>query len=1044
MKYMNIRVVKFSAMFLLALHCVVLGGYAQTLTINGIVKEQATGEPMIGVTVIDLTTNNGSVTDVNGAYSIKAKKGDIVEFSFVGMKTVAIEVLDQKQINVEMSADAVDVETVMVVAYGTAKKSSFTGSAEVVGEKQLESRPVSNITKALDGNVAGLEATSGGGQPGAGSQIVIRGVGSINAGQTPLYVVDGVPYDGAISSINPDDIASLTVLKDASAAALYGSRAANGVIVVTTKKGKVGKAVINFKANVGVTSKVKSEYERLDQAQYMEANYDYFRFQYLNDVNNPMMSEEANQKALEEYMVGLGGEMYNPFNVHSSQLIDPETGKVVEGAVSRWNDDWMKAAMRDVAIRQEYVVSARGGSDKTQYTLSLGYLDEQGIAYNSDYQRFTARVGVDARLKPWIRTALSTNYANGKTNNGAASSSGVENVWSSGLMMAPIYPLYERDGEGNMVMDENGKPKYDFGETRPNQQKFNSVALLFEDQNNSKSDEIGVRASVELGDKTNQGLGFFRDFTLSVNYGMDYMNSASHRFQNPFTGNAVSSGGKMFKTQYKLMTQTINEMISYNKQWTNHNLSIVLGHEFMDRKTEQLGGSRSGFMFAGSTILNQGTVVQSADSSTDLFRLDSYFINGNYNYKDKYYLSANFRTDGSSRFHGDSRWGQFWSVGASWRMTGEKFMQASRHWLDNLTLKASYGVLGNDGVGTYYAWQETYMYGYSNGYYPGVIFSQLENKDLKWEMSNNLNVGVETRMFGGRLGATIEYYNRTTKDMLLYRPMPVSSGHNGILENVGSMLNQGVEATITGMPIVTDSFRWQSTLIVSKNVNKVLALSNGRDQISMGSQIIKVGAPIYSYYFAEFAGVDPENGDELFYDKDGNKTNQSQLAERKLLGSRTPLFSGGFSNVFTLKGFELSILLNYSVGGKILDNNYVSLMGTSTFGTAWHKDMERRWRKPGDITDIPRLQSGLPITASDRFLVDASYFKIQNVSLAYTFNFKNMQQKGISALKLFVTGDNLWTVAARKGLDPKQSLIGSTSFSYAPVTTVSFGVDLTF
>lgn len=1043
MKYMNVRTVKFSLMFLLALQCMVLGGYAQTLTIGGVVKEQATGEPMIGVTVIDLRTNNGTITDVNGAYSIKAKSGDVVEFSYVGMQTVTVDILDQKVINVDMTTDAIDLETVMVVAYGTAKKSSFTGSAEVVGEKQLKSRPVSNITKALDGNVAGLEATSGGGQPGAGSQIVIRGVGSINASQTPLYVVDGVPYDGSISSLNPDDIAGLTVLKDASAAALYGSRAANGVIVITTKKGKVGKAVINFKGNVGVTSKVRSEYERLNQAQFMEATYDYTRFKFMNDPNDPMKSEEANQKALLEYMANLGGEKYNPFNVNSQELIDPETGNVVDGAVSRWNEDWMKAAMRDVAIRQEYVVSARGGTEKAQYTVSLGYLNEQGIAYNSDYQRFTARVGVDARLKPWIRTALSANYANGKTNNGA-SSSGAANVWSAGLMMAPIYPIYERDAEGNQVLDEAGKPQYDFGATRPNQTSLNSVALLFEDQSYAKNDEIGVRGSIELGDRTNADLGFFRDFTLSVNYGMDYVSSANHTFNNPFMGNAANSGGRMTKNQDKLMTQTINEMLSYNKQWTNHNLSIVLGHEFMDRKTDYMGGTRTGFMYSGSSILNQGTVVENAQSSSELFRLDSYFLNGNYNYKDKYFVSANFRTDGSSRFHESSRWGQFWSVGASWKMTGEKFMQASRRWLNNLTIKASYGVLGNDGVGTYYAWQQTYSYGFSNGYYPGVIFNQLENKNLKWEMSNNLNVGVETSMFNGRLGATIEYYNRVTKDMLLFRPMPKSSGYSGILENVGSMRNQGVEITINGTPVVTNSFRWQSTLILSKNANKVLALSEGRDQISMGNQIIKVGAPIYSYYFAEFAGVDPDTGDELFFDKDGNKTNQAQLAERRLMGSRTPLFSGGFSNVFTLKGFELSVMLNYSVGGKIFDNNYINLMSNTNYGSSWHKDMERRWRKPGDITDVPRLQQGAPMLASDRFLVDASYFKIQNVSLAYTFNFKNMQQKGISALKLFLTGDNLLTVAARKGLDPKQSLTGSTSFSYAPVTTVSFGVDLTF
>lgn len=1044
MKCTNLKSIRFLLMFLMMIQFALVGARAQSgrHTVSGIVTDMATGEAMIGVTIIDPSTNNGTVTDIDGAYSMKVAKGATIEFSYVGMKTVSIKVENQSTVDVQMEPDAVDVEAVMVVAYGTAKKSSFTGSAEVVGKKQLENRPVSNITKALDGNVAGLETTSGGGRPGAGAQVIIRGIGSINASSTPLYVVDGAPYDGDMSSLNQDDIESVSVLKDASATSLYGSRAANGVIMITTKRGKAGRAVVNFKGNVGVISRASKDYERLDQKEYMEATYDYVRFSLINNVN-PMDEAQANQEALKTYMDKLGGEMYNPFNIHSSQLIDPSTGKVVEGAESRWNDNWMDAALRKVAIRQDYQLSARGGTDNTTYSMSVGYLNEQGIAQNSDYQRFTTRVAVDSKIKPWFRAALNANYSNNKSNNGASSGNGSDNVWQAGVMMAPIYPLYERDMDGNVVLDEQGNKVYDFGASRPNQQNFNAVALLYQDQANSKGDEVGLRARLDFGDRESK-IKFLKDLTLSIGYSMDYRNAVDHTFFNPFTGNAVTTSGRMIKSQSKMLSSTFQQNLYYQKSINDHNINAMIGHEFYDYQLEVMGGVRTGFMFSNSSILNQGAVVTNATSSYDKEYLNSYLFKADYNYKEKYFVSGSVRADGSSRFHSNSRWGTFWSVGASWVMTKEEFMKASRRWLDNLSVKASYGCVGNKDIGTLYAWQQTYAYGYSNGYFPGVFVSQLGNPNLKWETNYNLNVGVESRMFGGRFGATVEYYNRQAKDMLLYRPLPTSSGLSGVYENVGSVQNQGVDVTLTGVPVENNNFRWQSTLIVSHNQNKVKALSNGQDRILMGNQLIQVGDPMYSYFLYKSAGVDSNTGDEQFYDKDGNVTTDLSMAQRSIQGSRNPYFRGGFTNSFSYKGFELSFLLNFSVGGKIFDQNYINLMSTNKFGNSWHKDMANRWRKPGDVTDIPRLQDGATMVASDRFLVSASYLKIQNVTLSYTFNFKNVRNVGLSALRMYLTGDNLYTVSAREGMDPQQSLVGTTGFGYVPVRTVSFGIDLTF
>ncbi|MEG1949329.1 MAG: TonB-dependent receptor [Odoribacter sp.] len=1020
---------------------------AQRSMLSGTVREKSSAATLPGVTVLVKGTTKGCVTDINGRYNLEVNRGDTLLFSFIGMKNRQEILRDSKGIlNVEMEPEVMAMDEVLVVAYGTARKESFTGSAEVVGAKQLEKRSVSNITKVLDGTVAGVQTSSGSGQPGGGAEIIIRGIGSINASTTPLYVVDGVPYAGSINALNPDDIESMSVLKDASASALYGARGANGVVIITTKKGKEGKTAINFKATLGIIQRAIPTYEVMDEREFMEANYDFLRFKYQYQDN--YTEEEAKRMALAEYMNLLGGEKYNPFNVASKDLIDLETGKMVSGTQLKWQDDWLDEAMRPTPLRQEYLLSAKGGSKSTQYMLSLGYVNEDGLARNSNFERISARVGVDSKLRDWLKCGLSSAFSMTNMDNIPSVGNAQDNIWYSAQLIAPIYPLYMRDDNGALLLKE-GEKQFDYGDTRPNQNNFNCVALLFDDRQTAKDDNLSLRSYLELGDKNNESLGFLRDFKLMINLGVDYKMNFTHLFYNPFSGNSVSVGGKMRKTDSRFLSYTFNQLLNYNKKFGQHEIDILAGHEYYDLSNSMLQGERTGFPFISAEELMVGATVSNATSTSEQYRVSSWLSRVNYNFRDKYYFSGSFRTDGSSRFYKDNRWGKFWSLGASWRMSEELFMK-DLNWLNNLTLKLSYGQQGNDAVGNY-AWQRLYTYGYPNGYYSGTLAYQLENKDLRWEKSKNVNFGLEAKLLNNRLSVSVELYRKQTEDLLLERPLPISSGYEGVFENVGNMLNKGFDITLSGSVMRRENFTWEMSLLASKYVNEVTALVDKQERIVLGSQVIQVGEPIYSYYLSESAGVDATNGDQLYWVKDENgqgmvKTADSELAGRnkKLMGSRIPDVYGSFSNNLSWKGFDLSVLLTYSIGGKILDSSYATLMSNVKSGQNWHKDMNKRWRKEGDVTDVPRLQSGYNIQVTDRHLIDASYLGVKNISLGYTFRQPKLKDAGIEGLRLFFTGDNLYTFTGLKGMDPQYNFTGGQAFTYSSIRTLSFGVDVSF
>ena len=1030
---------------------------AQTKTASGTVVSAEDGQPVIGASVMIKGTSQGTTTNVNGRYSfsVPATARTLV-ISLVGMKSVEVDA--EPNVNVRMETEISELEEVMVVAYGTAKKSSFTGSASTVNTEKLALRSVASITKALDGTVAGVQSTLGSGQPGSGASIIIRGFGSINASSSPLYVVDGIPYDGNINSINPADIENITILKDASAGSLYGSRGANGVVMITTKSGKDtnGKIGVNFKASLGVSSRAIPRYNTLNQSEFLEATFQAYKNDEFFAKGVPAAQAATNainrMKGTVDGILGVG-EQYNPFNMPLAELIDPLTGKVNPSATLKWTDNWLDEVTAVNPIRKEYQIDITGGTRKSKALVSLGYLDEDGLLKTTNFKRISARVSAEHEATDWFTMGMSANLSNNKTNFLGSTGSSTSNIWYSAEQMAPIYPIWERDATGAIKNDAQGKPLFDYGASRAPgaQQNFNSIATLYDDKYYSSSDNVSGRTFVKF-DTDHEKYGLFKGFGFAMNLGFDLVNGNSTTYYNPYFGNAGGTvKGRLTKENGRTFSYTFNQLLTWNRKFDMHSVDVLLGHEYYDYTYNYLTAQKTGFPFGGLFELASGSTIADADSYENNESLESYFSRLNYNFADKYYFSASFRTDGSSRFQKDNRWGNFWSVGASWRVSEESFMQGLT-WLDNLTYKISYGTQGNNTIGLY-PWQSFYDLTYNNAGLNGALVTSLENKLVSWEKNANFNTGIEARLFN-RLSLSVEYYNKLTTDLLLFRPMATSLGFNGFYDNVGSMRNQGFDASIGYDLIKTQDLVWNINAMASTVKNKVLKLTDEAKEIIAGSTIIREGEELNSFYMARSAGVDPATGAQLYwvYDKKDDEKNLDKhyissdktkaAASRVILGSRIPDVYGSVSTSVTYKGFDFSLMTTYSIGGKIYD--YVGYNYTNPLysGNNFSKDVLRAWKQPGDITDIPRIQKDQTLTLNDRALIDASYFSIKNIGIGYTFT--NLGKLGLDAVRVFAQGDNLHIFTHRQGINPQYNFSGSTDFVYAPNRVIAAGINVKF
>lgn len=1025
---------------------------AQT-RVGGVVVALPDNEPVVGASVKVVGTGTGTITDIDGKFSLSVPANAQLEFSYIGMKS---KVLTAKA-NMRVELESVDntIDEVMVVAYGVSKKSSFTGSAQNVDNKKIELRPITSATKALEGNVSGLLMTSGTGQPGTGASIRVRGFGSINASNDPLYVLDGIPYDGSLNSINPSDIESITVLKDASAGALYGARGANGVVLITTKAGKSGKAQVTWRSTAGWASRSLKKYKTVSQEEYVQLQYESLRNNaYFNNGKTWAEAEEDGRKGLSGK---LGGELYNPFKNYTwDKIIDPATGRVRPDAKAAWNENWLDAVVHEGAFRHEHQLSITGGDNKTQWLASLGYLNEEGMLITTRFQRYSGRANINTAVTDWFSANLNLSLAHSKSDYSNYGGTTTSNVWFTSQFISPLFPVNVKNADGTNKLDANGNPMPDYGENgRPGSlSDFSALGSILDDKSDRTRDIAGVRTGMVFGGNSER-LGWFKGLKLALNFGLDYQSQYEMDYMNMFHGNQKKDGGLITKKNGRTQSYTFNQLLTYNRSFGEHHMDVLLGHEFYEYIYSFLEASKSN-LFPGIYELRPGTTMKSADSYTNVYRINSFLSRVNYNFNDKYYLSASLRQDASSRFHRSSNKGTFWSLGGNWRVSNEAFMKDVK-WVDNLNVKVSYGEQGNDNIGKLYAWQSLYNLSYKNADNLGAIISSMETKGVSWEKNGNLNAGLETSLFNGRVKLGFEYYYRKTSDMLLSYPMATSTGFDGYNANVGNVRNTGVEFSLSGTPIQTKDWRWELTWMGTTTSNKVLKLTKETPEILSGVFSIKEGLPLNTFYMARAAGVDPLTGKQLFWaykkDANGNMIEGSEYVTSKVaeatnskyyLGSRIPDLYGSIGSSLTYKDFDLYVLTVYSIGGKVYDNLYASSMSPDYVNQTWHKNALRRWQKVGDKTDVPRALYGDASIANDRFLLDASYFAIKNITLGYTIPASLIRKAGIVSARLFTSVDNLALFCHMDGLDPQYNFSGTNTFSYAPAKTWTVGLEVKF
>lgn len=1020
-----------------------LGGaaYAQNMTVKG--KVTANGLEMPGVTVSVKGTAGGTITSLDGDFTIKADAGSVLVFSFIGYETVEVPVKGNGPINVELREKTTDLdEVVIAVPYGTAKKSTFTGSAGVVDKKIIANSQVASVSQALQGSVAGLQSFSASGQPGEDATILIRGVGSVNASTTPLYVVDGVPYDGALSSISNQDIASITVLKDAAAASLYGSRAANGVVMITTKQGsKKSAPSIEISAKYGFSDRAVKDYEQVSTEQYFMLEWEAIRNMRMNLKKNPDTAEAAAAYATQNLILNYIG--INPYGTAYPQPIGTD-GKLVEGARLLWNDSWEDALSQDAHYTD---LSARvsGGSENSQYYFSLGYMDNQGAYIGSGFKRYTLRANITSDLTKWLQVGVNVGLTHSIQDFPKSDDSSLGNVVLAARSIPSFYPVYERDPEtGAYVLDENGQRVYDYGKYRHGSYAgYNQAQSMLYDKNEIKRDAASVRGYLQV--TPIEGL------TYKMSLNIDYNSRFTHDYANPTYGKEPVTGS-VSKSNTRTTGMTFNNVVNWEHTFGEvHNVRLMAGQEYYEFNTSNFGGSRSNVITDGYFEPDVASTLTGFSGNSDQYKLLSYFGQAEYNYAQKYFASVSMRADGSSRFHPDNRWGAFWSFGGSWKIGREAFVEeAAGSWLSDLTLRASYGAQGNDNVG-YYAYQALYSIGSFLGE-TALTTSRLDTPELSWETNLNANIGLDFSLWSNRLFGTVEWFQRTSKDLLFARDLVPSSGFSSIDDNIGKVRNYGWEFTLGGTPILTRDWTWRLSVNATTYKNEIVSIPT--DVMWSGTKKWVKGGSLYDFWMYEWAGVDPETGDAQWYMTDtetGERvktTNYGSLTsqDKVKVGNALPKVSGGFQSDLTWRDLSLSMAFAYSIGNKIYNRDKASLMGVSgANGSTMSKDLLNRWTPENTQTDVPRLeydQTSYFTSASTRWLVDGSYLRLKTVTLNYNLPKKWIQPAMLKDVSIYVQGENLLTFSKQQGLDPEQALGGVTYWRYPAMKTLSFGINV--
>lgn len=1065
---MGIKRLLFSVIVLLS----GLGLAAQDITVTGKVTDSSNGEPVPFASIQVKGTMTGASSDGDGNYSISVPGNAVLVFSSIGYVTSEVEVAGAASHNVQLQPDSQMLDETIVVAFGTSTRESFTGSASVVKSSDIAKVQTSNVARSLEGVVAGVQMTTSSGSLGSSPTIMIRGISSINAGSDPLYIVDGVPYSGDLNNINPSDIESMTVLKDAASNALYGARGANGVIMITTKRAKAGDAVVNIDAKWGWNSKALKDYDYItDPGQYYEAFYSaYYNYELDQGLSHTMAHLNANA-ALDD----LG---YMVYTVPRGETLINEDGHINPYATlgnlvtlpdgeQRWltPDNWVDEAYRS-SLRQEYNVSISGSTDRSSYYASFGYLNNKGIVSGSDMYRYTVRLKADYQAKSWLKTGINMSYANYNWDSGASDegvSNSTANIFAVATRIAPIYPLYVRDANRNIMTDSHGWPVYDYGTgesgaVRPSFYNTNALQTSQLDKQNSEGNAFNGTGFVEVK--------FLKDFTFTFNAGAGVDGVRVTLMNNPYYGQFATSGGILSKYHNRNFYFNLQQLLNWDRTFGRiHHVSVLLGHESYKTTDSYLGASKSRVISGESTELNEAIVDnQIAQSSKSMYNNEGYFVRAQYDYANKLFFSASYRRDASSKFHPDHRWGNFWSVGAGWLINEEPWFNAG--WVDMLKLKASVGSQGNDNIPNF-LYVDTWNV-YNNEDQAGVTYIQKGNEDITWETNTNFNAGVDFGFFGGRLSGTAEYFYRKTTDMLYFFTLPSSIGYGGYYDNIGDMRNSGVEVSLNGNIMRTKNLNWDAYLNFTHYTNKVLSIPEknrtsvveGHAGYASGDKFIGEGLPLNTFYMPKSAGIDHSTGAELWYmeetDQSGTPTGNTvttddySKASYYLCDDPTPALYGGFGTSLQFYGFDVSVSFTYSIGGLAYDSGYASYMmapNGNSLGYNFHKDVFKAWSPDNTESDIPRFVYGdmNAGASSDRYLVDASYLNFQNAQIGYTIPEHLTRKFHVSRLRVYVTCDNIVYWSRRAGFDPRFSFSGTTNSAVnSPVRTLSGGINITF
>ena len=979
--------------------------FAQQHSVKGTVVDQ-NGQPIIGMTVMEQGTQNGTTTDIDGNYQITVSSGGaVLEFTALGYSTVVEQVNNRAVIDVESAEEAMVLDAVVAIGYGSVRKKDLTTAVSTVSTEDMKLRPVTEASGFIQGKVAGVTVQQTSGQPGSGMTIRVRGASSIASSNDPLYVVDGVPVGTgsyAIAYLSPQDIETMQILKDASSAAIYGSRAANGVVLITTKQGKKSKgAQVNFSAYVGLQD-VRRSYEVLNTAEYLD-----------------LMDE-------------LG----------SSAFSCPEE----ERALLKDQTDWFEETYQ-TGVTQNYQISVSNANDKMKYYVGAGYSDEQGVLSSAFNKRINVKANAESELFDWLTVGTNLAYSHYK-NNGIISGTGSNRA---GVVMAVINtPTYAP------VYDENGvfyTKFYGANLTTP----LENVARTKD--NYTQTDRMLLTGYAQIN--------FSKNFNFKSTVSMDRRWVHSYSFLDPQTTSyGREQNGTASSERSDDMRMVYDNIFTYNNTWNGkHNFEAMAGTSATTSRWENLWGSRSNFSdenweaIFGLNGGNKGDLRGQSQGFSE-WAIMSYLGRVSYNYDSKYYLTVNFRADGSSKLAPGNRWGYFPSASAAWRISGEEFM-SDVTWINDLKLRVGWGQQGNQsGLGDY-AWVQRYGMNYYNWTEEDYAFStptvggqsNIGNKDLTWETTTQTNVGIDWSMFNSRLVVTLDGYYKYTRDLLLNVPLP--SPYPNIYRNEGEMSNWGLELAISSVNFEKKDFSWTTDFNISMNRNKLESLdlktvyyyTKTSEMFSDYCIRMTPGQPLSMFWGYKSLGVDPETGMIMYEDINGDgKVNSS---DKQYIGNANPLFTGGMTNTLTWKGLSLSVLMTASVGNDIYNASKIDMVSMLT-GANQIKDVVRRWRVPGMITDVPKAGEVENLKTSSRWIEDGSYLKIKNITLSYNITHPALRKANIARIQPYITLDNMITFTNYSGYDPEMSQYTSATSmgvdwgTYPCVRSVVFGVNIDF